>query len=191
MNFVDPSGRFAISALIIGAIVGAAVGFGTVAYIDYKDDGETFNGSIGWQDYVGTTVLGSVLGALGGSFWRATISFTIPTGLSLVQTGLGTTAIMVSTATVPVAVSDIILTAGALGITLMFARTNKSNGYYGEAWPGGPHKPSHVHLRGNNTDIRIGKNGKPLEGEPALNAQQKKALIKLWREFLKLFNKFY
>ena len=27
--YVDPSGHFAINALIIGAIIGAAVGFGT------------------------------------------------------------------------------------------------------------------------------------------------------------------
>ena len=43
--------------------------------------------------------------------------------------------------------------------------------------------------RGNNTDIRIGRDGNPLPGEPGLNSQQRKALKKLWEEFLKLFNR--
>ena len=40
--FIDPSGKFAI---LIGLIIGALIGFGTVAYIDYHDDGKIFNGS--------------------------------------------------------------------------------------------------------------------------------------------------
>lgn len=49
--------------MIIGAIIGAAIGFGTVVYIDYQDDGQVFNGSVKWYDYVGGTVTGAVLGA--------------------------------------------------------------------------------------------------------------------------------
>ena len=68
------------------------------------------------------------------------------------------------------------------------ARTPKSGGYYGERWPG-DHEPDHVHLRGNKTDIRIGKDGNPLPGERKLDSRARKALEKLWKEFLKLFEK--
>ncbi len=33
--YADPSGYFIITALIIGAIVGAIIGFGVAAYIDF------------------------------------------------------------------------------------------------------------------------------------------------------------
>ena len=37
--YVDPTGHFAVSALIIGAIIGVVVGFGIAGYIDYQEDG--------------------------------------------------------------------------------------------------------------------------------------------------------
>ena len=46
--YVDSTGDFAISALVIGAIIGACIGFGTAAYIDSKD-GQMFNGMIIWE----------------------------------------------------------------------------------------------------------------------------------------------
>lgn len=59
----DPSGRFGVlTALIIGAIVGAAVGFGIATYIDYMDDNEVFNGSVPWYNYVGAALLGGIVG---------------------------------------------------------------------------------------------------------------------------------
>ncbi len=54
MNCADSSENFVISALIIGAIIGASIDFGTAAYIDYQDDGEIFNGSVKWYDYLKT-----------------------------------------------------------------------------------------------------------------------------------------
>ena len=60
--YVDPTGDFAISALVIGAIIGACIGFGTAAYIDSKD-GQMFNGDVKWYDYLGATALGGVVGA--------------------------------------------------------------------------------------------------------------------------------
>lgn len=64
ISYYDPSGHSAILVgLIIGAIVGACIGFGTAAYIDYQDDGQIFNGSVAWYDYLGTTVLGGAIGA--------------------------------------------------------------------------------------------------------------------------------
>ena len=71
VNFVDPSGHFMISTAvligaIIGAVVGAGAGFGIVAYNDYADDGEIFNGSVKWYDYLGATLLGGAVGAVVG-----------------------------------------------------------------------------------------------------------------------------
>ena len=53
--YVDPSGCLAF--FIITAIIGALIGFGTALYIDYKDDGQIFNGSVKWYEYLGTTIL--------------------------------------------------------------------------------------------------------------------------------------
>ena len=71
VNYADPSGHFMIStAVLIGAIiravVGAGAGFGIVAYNDYADDGEIFNGSVKWYDYLGPTLLGGAVGAVVG-----------------------------------------------------------------------------------------------------------------------------
>ena len=51
--FVDPSGHAVVSigAIIVGAIIGACIGFGTAAYVDYSDDGEIFNGSVRCNHY--------------------------------------------------------------------------------------------------------------------------------------------
>lgn len=62
--YYDPTGHSAILiGLIIGAVIGAAIGFGTAAYIDYQDDGQVFNGSVEWYNYLGATVLGGIVGA--------------------------------------------------------------------------------------------------------------------------------
>ena len=73
VNYCGPSGHFAISALIIGAIIGAAIGFGTAAYADYKEDNVWFNGKL--QDYAFEIGLGAITGAVGGglgSLFKAT-----------------------------------------------------------------------------------------------------------------------
>ena len=103
INYADPSGHFVISTLIIGAIVGAAVGFGTAAYIDYQDDGHIFNGSVKWYDYLGATVLGGAIGAgIGAGIGYAapyigsalssfsSTSFTLGSGMSLSASGVAT-----------------------------------------------------------------------------------------------------
>ena len=65
---VDPTGNSAILiGLIIGAIVGATIGFGTAVYVDYSDDGQIFNGSVAWYNYLGATVTGGILGAAIGA----------------------------------------------------------------------------------------------------------------------------
>ena len=60
---VDPSGHFAISALIIGL----AFGFAGTMLTDLLDDGEIFNGSQDWRDYLGNTIAGGI-GGLAGAF---------------------------------------------------------------------------------------------------------------------------
>ena len=71
VNYADPSGHFMISTAvligaIVGAVIGAGVGLGITVYNDYQDDGEIFNGSIKWYDYLGATVLGGAIGAIIG-----------------------------------------------------------------------------------------------------------------------------
>lgn len=70
--YADPTGQFFISTAvligsIIGGIIGAAGGFGIAVYIDYKDDGQIFNGSVKWYDYLGATIVGGAIGALVGA----------------------------------------------------------------------------------------------------------------------------
>ena len=88
--FIDPSGHFVISAsaILIGALVGLAVGLGTVAYTDYKADHQLFNGN-NW-DYLFYGLAGAITGAIGGVFAKA--AFAIQFGVSI---GLGATTSIV------------------------------------------------------------------------------------------------
>ena len=132
----DPSGHFAISALIIGAIIGAAVGFGTAAYIDYQDDGEIFNGSVKWYDYLGATVLGGAIGAGLGAFAGMSFSATLPTGFAMAQTSAGTMALVATgSITLTVTGAQILGAAGVLGATYMFAKGGlPNNKYQNQQW---------------------------------------------------------
>lgn len=56
----DPSGHFAISAIIISAVIG----FVTTGIKDYVNDGKLFNGDISGWEYFGST-LGGAVGGLG------------------------------------------------------------------------------------------------------------------------------
>ena len=89
VNYADPSGS---SAIMIGLIIGAVLGFGAATYMDYRDDGHVFNGSIAWYDYLGATLAGGVAGAAIGyslpiisSF--AGTSFTMGGGLATLANG--------------------------------------------------------------------------------------------------------
>lgn len=64
---VDPSGNFFLTALLIGLIAGAAIGFTTQVVNDYKDDGQVFNGSVSIGDYFGGTLCGALLGGTIGA----------------------------------------------------------------------------------------------------------------------------
>ena len=180
--YVDPSGHVIFAPIVIGALIGAAVGFVGTVVADYVDDGEVFNSSIETEYYVANTLVGGLGGGLLTAFAPAIGSF-LSTGITVSLPAIVGGSVVTVTGT-----QILGATAATLGVVL-FARTSKSGGYYGERWPGDPHKPDHVHLRGNDTDIRIGKDGNPLKGEKELNSQARKALEKLWNEFLELLNR--
>ena len=128
VNNYDPSGHFAISAIIIGAIIGAVVGFGTAMYIDYQDDGKIFNGSVKWYDYLGAIVLGGVIGAGLGAFAGMNFSASLPTGLGMVQTTSGTSILAASgSITLTITGSQILGAAGLLGAVYLFAKGGLPN----------------------------------------------------------------
>ena len=64
--YADPDGNFIISALVIGAIAGVAIGFGITAYSDYADDGKVFNGSVSAGHYITNSAIGGIAGAVIG-----------------------------------------------------------------------------------------------------------------------------
>ena len=66
VNYADPSGHSIILAILIGALVGATIGFGATVYVDYTDDGEVFNGSVSAEDYVANTLVAGVVGGVSG-----------------------------------------------------------------------------------------------------------------------------
>ena len=132
VNYNDPSGHFIIT--LIGCIVGAAIGFGVAAYKDYKDDGEVFNGSVEWYDYLGATLLGGAIGGAAGyvasslipaanSFARMT--FTIGGGISASAGGAAaaTAGITITGAEIMVA-GGVLAGTAVLGGIMMFAKGN-------------------------------------------------------------------
>ena len=63
VNYADPSGHSIIAALLISlGVVGIVGGLGYAAYTDYQDDHD-INGSIGWQRYLGYSIIGGAIGA--------------------------------------------------------------------------------------------------------------------------------
>ena len=195
VNCVDPNGTFVLTtAILIGLIAGAVIG-GTVGGI-YAYNQASAAGATGWS-LVGQTLLGVLGGGLIGAAIGGIVGYAAPFISAFLSTSfpilmpvnlggvIGYTVVATVTGAQIVGGAAVVAGAGLL----MFARTPKSGGYYGERWPGDPHKPDHVHLRGNKTDIRIGRDGNPLPGEKPLDSQARKALEKLWGEFLKLFNK--
>ena len=85
VNYVDPSGNSVIltTALILMGI-GVAAGLSYAAYTDYQDD-HNINGSVGWQTYLGSAMIGGAIGFGIGyfgpsilSFLGSSFSFTLP-----------------------------------------------------------------------------------------------------------------
>ena len=201
--YADPSGHSAILiGLIIGAVIGAAIGFGTAAYMDYQDDGQVFNGSVEWYDYLGATVLGGAIGAgigagigyiapqIGSALSAfAGTSFTIGGGLSISASGVAAVS-----AGFTITGAQILQGAGILsGITITASIIGKSGGYTVKKFSN-EHNPPHVHIYGDDIldkahGIRIGLDGNPLPGEGKLPPGARKALKKLWELILKALSK--
>ena len=199
VNYYDPTGHSAtLIGLIIGAVIGAAVGFGAALYIDYQDDGQVFNGSVAWYDYLGATVLGGLIGAgigagvgymapqiAGALNSFASTSFSLGEGLSLSASGAATMS-----AGLTITGAQILQGAGILsGITIMASIIGKSGGYTVKKFPN-DHDPTHVHIFGDDIadkahGIRIGLDGNPLPGQGKLPPGARKALKKLWELILK------
>ena len=130
---VDPDGNVVISlsALIIGAIVGATLAFGTVAYLDYKDDGHIFNGSIRWYDYLGATLLGGVIGAIAGvavgGIAGMSFTATIPT-IGFVNAGGALSIGITGSVTLTVSGTQVLAGVGLLGLSVMMAKKSRLSG---------------------------------------------------------------
>ena len=92
INMADPTGHFFLSCLIVGTIVGAVIGGGVVGYQDYKDDGQIFNGSKTFGDYVlGAAIggaaggaAGAVVGAVGAAGGAGAVAKTVGAGVKRV-----------------------------------------------------------------------------------------------------------
>ena len=188
---VDPEGTFFWMFVIAGAVIGAAIG-GATAGVKAAESGA----SIG--EIIVSTILGAVAGGAIGAAGGAMIGAAAPALGGIAATGgtaAATAGSMALAGTVAVAGSSAVIVGGALAGeasaalgNYLFARTGRSNGYWGEKWPG-DHAPDHIHLKGEDgTNIRRGRDGKPLPGEPTLNTQQRKALARLWEQIIeKLF----
>ena len=62
INYADPSGHsFILTTALILTGVRATIGLGYAAYTDYSDDYD-INGSVGWQTYVGSAIIGGAIG---------------------------------------------------------------------------------------------------------------------------------
>ena len=125
VNYCDPSGHFVIStAALILIGVGVAAGLGYAAYTDYIDD-YNINGSVGWQTYVGSAMIGGAIGfGIGyfgpaiSSFLGSSFSFTLPS-LGALNTG-GALAVAGGTA-ITITGAQIVNSALLCGLILMFS----------------------------------------------------------------------
>ena len=124
INYSDPSGHsliLTVALILMG--VGAAAGVGYAAYTDYTDDYD-INGSVGWQTYVGSAIIGGAIGfGLGyfgpsiASFLGSSFSFTLP---SLGALNMGGALALASGATVTVTGVQIAGGAIAAGLGIAF-----------------------------------------------------------------------
>ena len=92
------------------------MGFGAAAYIDYRDDGQIFNGSVAWYDYLGATLTGGAIGA-GIAYCLPAISSFAGSSFSF---GGGAAMLLDGTA---VAIPEITITGARIFITMGAAMT--------------------------------------------------------------------
>ena len=119
--YIDPSGEsITVTTLIfIGIALGATLGFGAAAYVDYVDDGEVFNGSVGIADYLVTTIIGGAIGAAAAYAAPAIGTFLFSTFTLATPSIVGGTAAAVSVTGAQIAVVGV----AAVGATIaLFAK---------------------------------------------------------------------
>ena len=126
VNYADPSGNGPITAILIGLGIGLGLGLGYAAYTDYSDD-TSINGSVGWQPYLGYSMMFGSLGMAAGYLWPliaaflgSSFTFTLPT-LGM----LGTEGVLVAGATVTVTGAQILGGAIALGLGVVLFASDK------------------------------------------------------------------
>ena len=66
--YTDPSGHAILTSIIIGLVISLS----STVFSDWLDDGEIFNGSVTWQEYVGSA-LSAVVSAFGAGFFSSAI----------------------------------------------------------------------------------------------------------------------
>jgi RHS repeat-associated protein len=136
VNYADPSGHSAIlTATLILMGVGILAGLGYAAYTDATDD-NAINGSIGWQGYVGYSLLGGAIGAgiglgIGYTFPYLASFFGSSFTLTLLAPGLvnmGGVLVAVGGVAIPVTGAQIaggaIISVAGIGI-LLFASDHR------------------------------------------------------------------
>ncbi len=182
VNKYDPSGYFAISAVIIGALVGAAIGFGGTVLADYVDDGQIFNGSISVGSYIANTLIGGLIGGLTGGIASSSFTFSYPT-LQFAQMatteGLIIGSVSVGTATATIGGVSIVTVLGLAGVTVLATRIGKSGGYRIDHHYPNDHAPTHVHISGDDGTTRVDINGNPIQGDRPMTPGEKKAFWRL------------
>ena len=126
IKYADPEGNISISTLIIGALIGAAIGFGAVAYVDSKD-GEMFNGEVRWYDYAGASILGGLLGVAAVYLFGASVPLTIPT-YSFMNTGGALALGITGSSTITISGAQVLTGVGLTGLLYMLSKQSKSSG---------------------------------------------------------------
>ena len=129
--YADPSGHLAI---LISLIIGVVIGAGGAAYIDYRDDGQIFNGSVAWYDYLGAAALGGAIGAGLGVFAGMSFSASLPT-FGWMNTGGALMFGVTGATTLTITGAQILGAAGLIGSAYMFSKGGlPNNKYQNQQW---------------------------------------------------------
>ena len=132
VNYVDPSGHFVWTIVLIGALAGAILGFITTACVDAADDGEAFNGSVDGNAYIANTINGGALGAVAGGL----VSVIAPLLTGSAMGGFACAFAGGGAATVVSTIGSTILVAGAavIGLSLFANRSDKEKSTEHPSW---------------------------------------------------------
>ena len=177
---VDPTGGFAISAILIGALIGIIIAVTATAVADYTDDREVFNGSIGVESYVVNALIGGIIGAILGGLGASALTAAAPTASAIASSASGA-AVAVSGAAVAEAAGAVI----AVGGMILFSRIGKSGGYRIDHHYPNDHKPAHVHISGDNGTTKIDLNGNPLRGQRPMTKGESQAFKRLKEKIIR------